>query len=777
MNFAPPRRTLRLRPWPSPPAALLTLSLPAPELPAHKAQPFEAQSPPTPLIATLRALRKYWGTALGVALALTLAVAFHTLGQTKIYQATGTIIFDPNPPRPLGTAVETVVDMGAGNYWSNQEYYSTQYKVVQSMRVALGVVRQLGLHHDPAFIANLPKGAPIADSSSVEPEVAAAIVQGRLTVEPVRESRITLLRYEDANPERAQRVLGTLIDVYIEQNLDDALSSTGAAVDWLRGQLDKLRGELESSEMRLHDYKLNNNILSIAFDDRSNMLKDEVKQLSDALTQVRTKRQAILARNRELSKVSADDPSELPATELLESVVLQNLRRLHGEAVRDRDGIIGQGKGRNHPDVLAAEARVSATREALLAEIKNIQAAAERDLAQINHQEAGLAALLDKSKRQALDLNLLEIEYNRLNRTRENNEKLYQIVLERTKESDLAQMMRVNNIRVLDAPLMPRNPIRPRVSLNIFIGMLFGSVLGVGAAAARALLDRTLKTPDDVERELGLPFLGLIPQIEPSTARATTTTRRRRRAELLESRELIVHEFPQSGIAEASRAIRTNLMFMAPDHPYRALLVTSASPSEGKTTVACCVAIAMAQAGQRVLIVDCDLRRPRMHRIFNRDPRVGVTSALLDPELLSDAALATDIPNLSVLPAGPIPPNPSEILHSEKFRSVLEQLRQRYDRVIIDSPPVATVTDAAILSTLVDGTMLVVRAFKTQSDVGRQGARALRDVGAKIAGSVLNSVDLDRHEYKYYHYYYHKEGYYSSSPSDDESMKAPSDAA
>ena len=729
---------------------------------------------PTALVSTVRAVRKYWGTALGVASAIALAAAFYTLGQTKVYQAVGTILFDPNPPRPLGTAVETVVDMGAGNYWSNQEYYSTQYKVIQSLRVSLGVVQRLGLHHDPAFLAGLPQGAPLPEKTEpVEPEIAAGIVRARLTVEPVRESRLTILRYEDADPERAQRILSTLIDVYIEQNLDDALSSTGAAVDWLRGQLDKLRTELESSEMALHEYKLKNNILSIAFDDRSNMLKEEVRQLNDVLTSVRAKKQEVLARSRELSKIQAEDPLHLPATELLESPVLQDLRRLYGEAVRDRDGLLGQGKGKNHPDVLAADARVTATRNALLAEVENIQGSVKRQLAQLDHQEAGLSSLLEKAKRQALDLNLLEIEYNRLSRSKENNEKLYQIVLERTKESDLAQMMRVNNIRVLDRPLLPRGPIRPRVFLNVLLGAFLGVIAGVGAASLRAFLDRTLKTPDDVERELGLPFLGLIPEIDESAKRPTGGRRRRsRRAELVHNRELIVHEHPMSGIAEAARAIRTNLLFMSPDQPYKTLLVTSASPSEGKTTVACCVAIAMAQAGQRVILVDCDLRRPRMHRIFNRDPQVGVTSALLEPELLDTQALATEIPNLSVLPAGPIPPNPSEILHSEKFRKLLDELRRHYDRVIIDSPPVVAVTDAAILSTIVDGTMLVVRAFKTQFDVGRQGVRALSDVGAKLAGGVLNSVDLERHEYKYYHYYYHKEGYYSSNTGGNEEKAA-----
>jgi capsular exopolysaccharide synthesis family protein len=273
-----------------------------------------------------------------------------------------------------------------------------------------------------------------------------------------------------------------------------------------------------------------------------------------------------------------------------------------------------------------------------------------------------------------------------------------------------------------------------------------------------------VKTPDDVEKEVGLTFVGLIPQIDDERKLGPTYGKKRGRrlkAADIKRPELIVHEYRMSGIAEAARTIRTNLLFMAPDHPFQTLLVTSASPSEGKTTIACCVAIAMAQAGQRVVIVDCDLRKPRLHRIFGKDSKVGVTTALLDDEL-DHAILPTEVPNLSVIPAGPIPPNPAEILHSERFKAFLEQVQGRFDRVILDSPPIVPVTDGVVLSTLVDGTLLVVRAFKTSKDLARHALRALLDVGANIAGCVLNAVNLDKGEYKYsQYYYYRRDGYYA----------------
>ncbi len=208
-------------------------------------------------------------------------------------------------------------------------------------------------------------------------------------------------------------------------------------------------------------------------------------------------------------------------------------------------------------------------------------------------------------------------------------------------------------------------------------------------------------------------------------------------------------------------------MFMAPDEPYRTLQITSPAPSEGKTTVAVSIAAAMAQAGQRVVLVDCDLRRPRVHRVFGKKSTVGVTSAVVEGAPIESVALKTEVPNLWVIPAGPLPPNPAELIHSERFKAFSQCLAVDFDRVIVDSPPVVTVTDAAVLSTLVDGVVLVVRAFATGKDIARHGLRAIRDVGGKTVGVVLNAVNLDRDEYKYHYYYYRRDGKYYQQQDGD----------
>jgi capsular exopolysaccharide synthesis family protein len=301
------------------------------------------------------------------------------------------------------------------------------------------------------------------------------------------------------------------------------------------------------------------------------------------------------------------------------------------------------------------------------------------------------------------------------------------------------------------------------------IGLVGGLALGLFGAFAREMFDRSVKTATDIEQELGMTFLGMLPRVGRSSGPSYGGTRgaRRRRAKNGEPQrvELIVHEEPASAISEASRGLRTNVSFMSPDKPFKTVLVTSAGPSEGKTTVACCLAVAMAQAGQKVLLIDCDLRRPRLHRVFAKTNDRGVTSTLIDRGGLSAAIRETEVPGLSLLPSGPACPSPAESLQSNAFATLLEQLAGDFDRVVIDSPPIGPVTDAVILSTLVDASIMVIRAMSTTRDTALHARRALEDVRANLIGAVLNAADPSRADYPYYYRYY--------GSRDSESSEAP----
>jgi capsular exopolysaccharide synthesis family protein len=719
------------------------------------------------LVSVFKAVRKHWSiVAACVALAAGTSLLY-SKSETRIYESKALVEVNPHTPQPLGDPNNPVLDIGAGGLWDNHEYYETQYKIVGSDRVLMAVVRNLGLANDPEFTHVPPGGKPPTI------EEATAILRGQVTVEPVKYSQLLWVKVDSPSATQARRICDAVASAYIEQNLQTALSATSDAFEWLSGQLDHIKQDLEHNENALYDFKRQNDLPSTSINEASNMLRVEMQELDLALTHTRTKKEELKARAEVLGKVSADAPEILPATELLSSSFLQGLRTQYLDANKERASLLAEGKGENHPLVRRASERVNETREALLSEVKNIKAAVDRDLAVITREEAGDEALFESTRQRAVDLNMKEIEYHRLDRTRDQNEKLYSVLLERMKESDLARMMRVNNIHVVDPAVESKSPIRPRTSINLTVGIFFGIVIGVALAWVREQLDSSVKTPDQVESALGVTFLGLLPELEDEDEKKGRGRRKRRRpkANGVSPVELVVHDHPLSGIAEAARSIRTNLLFMNPDRPYRTLLVSSAAPSEGKTTIACSIAIALAQGGQRVCIVDCDLRRPRLHRIFGRAGDKGLTNYLVGEASLDEVAQATVVDNLWAIPAGPIPPNPADILHSERFRAFVAELSKKFDRVIIDSAPLVAVTDSAIISRLVDGTVFVVRAFKTNKHLSAQGLRALRDVDARIVGAVLNAVNLNRQEYSYYyHYYYYKrEGYAtpSSGPGDD----------
>jgi capsular exopolysaccharide synthesis family protein len=729
--------------------------------------------------AVFNVVRKHWPLVAATTMLGAGAAVLVTKSMPKVYDASALIELNATVIRPLGDKGEDLDPAAAvGGWFDSQEYYETQYRIVTSQRIMTTVARDLNLPSDAGFMGL--KGPPAKPPTYDD---AADVLRGRVHVEPIKNSRLFTVHVEDTDPKRARTICSAVANTYIEQNLQTAISGSSDAVVWLNGQLDHVKHDLEADENALHQFKEQNELPSTSINDASNMIRLEMQEYDTALTKTRTKKQELLARFGELSKVDADNPDRLPSSELLADSYLQHVREQYLAAVKERGSLLADNKGENHPLVRAATGRVAEARAALLAQIENIKGAVQRDLAVVTREEAGEQSLYEAARKRAVDLNMKEIEYRRLDRAREQNEKMFAMLLEREKQADLARMLRVNNIRLVDDALEPAYPIRPRSMVNLMLGLIIGLITGVGLSWLRERLDSSIKTPDDLEEKLGLTFLGLLPEIEGNAvARYARYGRRRRGAapqpELEGPHELIVHQRPLSGVAEAARAIRTNLMFMNPDRPYRKLLVTSAAPSEGKTTVACSIAIALAQGGQRVCIVDCDLRRPRLHRIFDRAGEAGVTNVLVGDATLDDVAKPTGIDNLWSIPAGPTPPNPADMLHSERCRRFIQDLADRFDRVIIDSPPLVAVTDSAIMSTLADGAVFVVRAFKTSRQLSAQGLRSLRDVDAPVVGAVLNAVNLNRHEYSYYHYYYYKREGYASTPAagaDDDSSEQSSE--
>lgn len=488
------------------------------------------------------------------------------------------------------------------------------------------------------------------------------------------------------------------------------------------------------------------------------MVSQRLVAVNDALTRARVTKAQLEARTEQIAALSdalgRGDPAAEAFAIVNQSKTVQDLKVKYFDTKVD----CADMKVRyleDHPKLAACEAKLAAARDGLMREVRSILEGAKREYQEAVQTEKKLTTLLNETKADAFGLNQYEKEYLELKRTHDNNQRLYELVLQRLKETGVTGMMQMSNVRILDRAEAPTRPDSPRPIRNLAVAIIFGLLGGIALAFLLEMLDTSISTREQVEERLGIPFLGIIPTIE------------REKEETI--RDLFVHSNPQSAPAECLRSIRTNLLFMSPDRPLKTILVTSSGPGEGKTTTAVSLAEIMADGGSRVLLVEADMRRPRLHKVFGFRSEQGLSSLILGESRLDGVVQDTSIENLSVLTCGPIPPNPAELLHTEAFKTILTEASRRFDRVIIDSPPAGVVADAVVVSTLVDGTLFVVKAGQTSRDAAARALRALLDVMARVFGAVLNDMDLEDRKYAQYYTYY-RYGYY---PRDDKAEVEP----
>jgi capsular exopolysaccharide synthesis family protein len=698
-----------------------------------------------------RTIRKRWPFVVLSMIIATVVAFVYTYRQAKVYEANCQIIIDPMPPQVLPGSKD-VVEMGTGSFWGNKEFYETQYKIIQSTNVGQRTAEKLGLQYDPDYA---PALGPNHDMSSLGRSVAAQI-----SVKPLKDSRLATITVTDRKPQRAALIANTVADTYIEYNLDYKLEGARSAMAWLAEQESDLKRQLEESELRLYQFKKDRNLLAVSLDDKQSMLSSNLANVNAKLTDLRIQRLALESKRRMIERARDNIMEQETLPELRDSPTVHNLRDSFIAFSRDYADLSTR-YGPEHPRMKALEDQKAAVRKAYEKEMNETLTTFEKAYQEVVDNETALHALMEQQKNEAIELSKIEVEYRPLQRAAEQNNKMYGIISTRQKEIDITGPMKTNNVRVLERAVVPGAPVRPNPIQNLMMGLMLGLGTGIVLAFAIEALDNTLKTQADVEQFLGVPVLGLVPVIggnhDPTEALGDD----------LRQRDLGVFLDPKSVAAECCRSIRTNILFMSPDRPIRTMVITSPSPQEGKTTTAVNLGVTMAEAGGRVLIIDTDMRRPRLHRSFGVGNQTGISTVIVGKATLEEAIKHTDVPNLDVLTCGPVPPNPSELLHTDRFAAVLADCAKLYDRIVLDSPPTSAVTDPAVLGNLVDGVVLIIKAGETTRDSAMHARRQLTAAKARVVGVVVNAIDFSNPAYGYEYYYrnYYRYGYtYGGGP-------------
>ncbi|MDY7227010.1 polysaccharide biosynthesis tyrosine autokinase [Hyalangium sp. s54d21] len=702
----------------------------------------------------MRFVRAFWRRkwiVLGVAVLITGLAALHTLRKPKVYAASTSLIIDVTAPRVLDSEVKEVMGEERSNYWFNKEYYATQNEVITSRAVSTRVVEKLGLQHDAAFLGLSHIQDEKERMQAAQGGDAAGLLQSRIRVMPVKDSRVVNIGVEDLDPQRAALLANEVAEAYMAENLALRLRTTESATQWLEERKVELEKASKSSELTLYDFKKREDMLSVSPESRKSSVNDRINTYEQNLTQVRMKLAALQGRVdaiRQLQKSSpTGDETWAEAVPGAGDSAIQEFKRRYIEQ-RAVCVELSERYLPEHPKMLECNSKLGVVREDFVRSLNNVVRKAETELAQGVAEEKHLLRVLAVARDEAFQLGKKQIEFENLHREAENNRRLYELVLRRLKDIELSGLLRTTNVRVLDPARPNFMPIQPNVRRSVMMALIFGLVIGCGVVVLLEFLENTVRSQADVEEQLGLAFLGFLPSVEG-------------KAENGRERDLYVHNQPKSSVAECCRAIRTNLLFMSPDKPFKTLVVTSSGPQEGKSTNCIFLGVAMAQSGNRVLLLDTDMRRPRLHKSFGVPNDVGISSLVVGEGTLDKAVKSTEVPNLFVLPCGPIPPNPAELLHTQAFADLLKAASEKFDRVILDSPPLNAVSDSAVLATRCDGVVLVLRAGKTNRESARRALRSLADVQATMYGAILNDLDLTdgpyRDSYLGYRYYGHPE--------------------
>ena len=723
-------------------------------------------------------LKRKW-LILSLVVVVTSLVSIQMYRLPSIYEATTTILIQPK--QSIMQTKEFIINR------EDPAYRQTQLRLLTSPALARQVVLSLELQNNPAFLGGQSSTGiisslrrifgggrdaagqskapttelPVVKETEVREQLTAEQIArlepyedtliANLTVEPEQATNLVRISYKHTNPDMAQRIADKIAEVFITNNYDRETIGTQKALDLIAKELAELQTRIRQGEEAKLQYALNKN-LPTTKEPGGNIPADRLTKLSQQLLEAEEQRKNLQSLYE--AAVRQTDRNAVP--EVIENKRIQALREKLDQLRAQREELLVVYTA-EWPAVKKIDAQIKNIEEALTAApnevISSMKARYDAALA----KENALRRDFDAARGVTSQQSLAQIQMNILEQQLETDKQYAAMLLQRQREIQFKDSDRSNNISVINAA-RPGVMVGPARTRNIFIAFLLALAAGIGLAFLLDYLDDSLKSVDDVDRYLHLPALALIP------ASRNDNPRLKGKAAPTEEPEvtaLALINDVRSPAAEAYRHLRTSLLLSSAGQPPRTILVTSSQPSEGKTTTAVNTAVMLAQTGAEVLIVDCDLRRPRVHAHFGVGNAPGLTNYLSgESDLDSVLQVNEKLPQLKLLTSGPIPPNPAELLGSNEMRKLLAELTDRFTHIIIDSPPAISFTDASVLSTLVDGVMLVVHGGRSSRAVVRRAKQQLVDVGANIFGIVLNNVKLEAQDYYYYGGYY--SSYYTS---------------
>jgi polysaccharide biosynthesis transport protein len=717
------------------------------------------------LLDRLAVLYRYRHLCVTVFVLVTAAMIIQGYSTVRVYLAQARILIEDE----RSTAIPGLQNDSNTYYEDPEPYYQTQYKILKGRDLTRRVVRRLRLETVPEFngtkpppptpismlrdlktrlmgyvksTPETPLEPPKVDETADESALVAGFI-GRVAVDPVRGSHLVDVTFIAEDPKFAAEAVNTLVDEYVSENLEIKLRSTQGMLAWLDKELANQQSRVEGSEKALAEYREKENALSL--DDKQNIVLSRLNQLNDAQTKARTARvQKESLYNQVKSISSGTAPDAIPI--IAQNPSVQDRKSKLSELQREKAKLL-ERYGERHPQVVNINASLSDAQRQLDLELALAVQSVRNEYETALLEERTLSKNLEGAKVEATDLNRKGIGYGVMEREAKSNRQVYEALLTREKELRVSANSRTNNIRVVDKAEVPRAPLAAGGRRTWLMSVLVGLTLSIAVALSLDYMNDTIKTPEDVTRRLKLPFLGLVPAVRGD------------KHPLLASSQ-VPHDF-----GESFRSLRTSLLSKYPDEGTKIIVITSAQPLEGKTTTAANIAMALAYGGSRVLLIDADMRRPGLHRPLRLTNERGLSQVLTGQARVRDVIQRTVDPNLLAITAGRTPPNPSELLSSERMKTLLTNLAHGpFNWIIVDTPPVLAVTDAVILAPMVTGVTFVVGAEMTRRRLAERAIDTVMQARPRYAAVVLNKVNFARNKYYYSRYYGHQyKNYYAEA--------------